>query len=98
MRARALSTIWSWSGLAIRFSPLWNIRSDREQHAGQEYARYPLTPTQQSSPLCRDDGLGADKFLGLVWRVRKRLAHILAELSPPMKEVAPCREGTGLKS
>jgi hypothetical protein len=61
----------------------------------------PVTPSRQHNSLrqlCRDDGLGADKFLGLVWRVWKRLAHILAELSPPMKEVAPCREGTGLKS
>jgi hypothetical protein len=60
----------------------------------------PVTPSHQHNSLrqlCRDDGLG-DKFLGLVWRVWKRLAHILAELSPPMKEVAPCREGTGLKS
>ena len=61
----------------------------------------PVTPSRQHNSLrqlCRDDGLGADKFLGLVWRVWKRLAHILAEPSPPMKEVTPCREGTGLKS
>jgi hypothetical protein len=46
----------------------------------------PVTPSRQHNSLrqlCRDDGLGADKFLGLVWRVWKRLAHILAELSPP---------------